>query len=110
MSTAADTGIVLEDVWKSYRYWPAGGPRTVRGVLSRRVPLLGHREERWALQGVGVRVAPGEMVGVIGPNGAGKSSLLRLACGLGRPDAGARSRCRMRPSGSSASATPSTSR
>lgn len=88
MSTAADTGIVLEDVWKAYRRWPAGGPRTVRGVLSRRVPLFARGEERWALQGVQVRVAPGETVGVIGPNGAGKSSLLRLACGLGQPTRG----------------------
>ena len=88
MSTAADTGIVLTDVWKAYRRWPSGGPRTVRGVLSRRVPLFGKREERWALRGVGVEVRPGEMVGVIGPNGAGKSSLLRLACGLGRPTRG----------------------
>ena len=88
MSTADHTGIALEDVWKSFRRWPAGGPRTVRGVLSRRVPLLGHREERWALRGVDVRVEPGETVGVIGPNGAGKSSLLRLACGLGRPTRG----------------------
>ena len=88
MSPATDTGIVLTDVWKAYRRWPAGGPRTVRGVLSRRVPLFGKREERWALRGVSVQVRPGEMVGVIGPNGAGKSSLLRLACGLGRPTRG----------------------
>ncbi len=40
------------------------------------------------LRDVGLRVAPGELVGLIGPNGAGKSSLLRLASGIATPDRG----------------------
>jgi len=41
-----------------------------------------------ALFGVGLRVAPGEAVGVVGPNGAGKTTLLRVISGLIRPRAG----------------------
>ncbi len=87
MSAVDHSGIRVEDVWKSYRSWPSG-TRTLRGILSRRVPLFARGEERWALRGVGLEVRPGETVGVIGPNGAGKSTLLRLAAGLGRPTRG----------------------
>ncbi|MCA3325675.1 MAG: ABC transporter ATP-binding protein [Roseomonas sp.] len=41
-----------------------------------------------ALFGVGLRVEPGEAVGVVGPNGAGKTTLLRVISGLLRPSAG----------------------
>jgi ABC-type nitrate/sulfonate/bicarbonate transport system ATPase subunit len=41
-----------------------------------------------ALDGVTLRVAPGEIVAVVGPSGCGKSTLLDLVCGLQRPDAG----------------------
>ena len=80
-------GIQVEALWKSYRS-QAAGSRTLRGVLSRRVPLLSGENRRWALRGVGLEVEPGETVGVIGPNGAGKSTLLRLVAGLGTPDRG----------------------
>jgi len=43
---------------------------------------------RLALDGVDLRVAPGEIHGLLGPNGAGKSTLLRLILGLVRADAG----------------------
>ena len=79
--------IRIEDLWKSYRN-RAAGARTVRGVLSRRMPLLAGGERTWALRGVGFEVAAGETVGLIGPNGAGKSTLMRLAAGLGAPDRG----------------------
>lgn len=79
--------IRLEGVWKSYPRWP--GERTLRGTLTRRVPLAVRRGERsWALRDVSVEVRPGEAMGVIGANGAGKSTLLRLAAGLGRPTRG----------------------
>ena len=41
-----------------------------------------------ALDGVELRVAPGELVGLLGPNGAGKSTFTKIACGLVRPTAG----------------------
>ncbi len=41
-----------------------------------------------ALQGVSLRVAPGERLGVVGPNGAGKTTLLDVISGLALPAAG----------------------
>ena len=41
-----------------------------------------------ALRGVDLDIARGELVGLVGPDGAGKTTLIRLAAGLMKPDAG----------------------
>lgn len=44
--------------------------------------------EFWALQGVGLEVEKGDVLGVIGRNGAGKSTLLKVIAGIMKPTAG----------------------
>ena len=41
-----------------------------------------------AVDGLSLRIAPGELVGVIGPNGAGKTTMFNLVTGLDTPDGG----------------------
>jgi lipopolysaccharide transport system ATP-binding protein len=82
------SSVSLDGVWKSYPRWSAG-TRTVRGLVTRRLPMVARgKDRRWVLSDVSLRAGPGESVGLIGPNGAGKSTLLRLAAGLGRPTRG----------------------
>ena len=55
------------------------------------IELVGLEKSFWdarVLQGLDLRVGPGELVGLIGPNGAGKSTALRILTGQLLPDAG----------------------
>ena len=80
--------IAVDRVWKAYPRWTPGS-RTLKGVVSRRVPtLMRFGEQRWALRDVSFALPPGRSMGLIGHNGAGKSTLLRLIAGLGRPTRG----------------------
>ena len=46
------------------------------------------RGDRHVLRGVSLEVHPGELMHVSGPNGTGKTTLLRVVCGLLRPEKG----------------------
>jgi heme exporter protein A len=46
------------------------------------------RGQRRLFQGLSFDLPAGQMLWVLGPNGSGKTSLLRLLCGLLRPEAG----------------------
>lgn len=73
---------------------PAPGPdEPIDGVLiaegvRRRYPVPGRPSGVAAVDGVDLRVEPGERVGLVGGSGAGKSTLLRILLALESPDAG----------------------
>jgi heme exporter protein A len=46
------------------------------------------RGDRHVLKGVSVTLTPGQLVHIRGPNGTGKTTLLRVVCGLLRPEQG----------------------
>ncbi len=50
--------------------------------------LVVHHGQLRALDGISLRVRPGEVYAIIGANGAGKSTLLRTIAGLHRPTSG----------------------
>src|ERR1043166_5487495 len=49
---------------------------------------FGYSPEKRVLHDVSLHIAPGSLNAIVGSSGAGKSSLLRLLCGLERPQAG----------------------
>jgi lipopolysaccharide export system ATP-binding protein len=57
-----------------------------RGLTARNLEKTYRR--RKVVDGVSVRIAPGEVVGLLGPNGAGKTTSFYLILGLVPPDSG----------------------
>jgi iron(III) transport system ATP-binding protein len=45
-------------------------------------------DDMWALRGLSLDLAPGEVVCLLGPSGCGKTTLLRVAAGIEKPSAG----------------------
>jgi NHLM bacteriocin system ABC transporter ATP-binding protein len=43
----------------------------------------------FVLNGLSLKVSPGELIAVVGPSGSGKSTLMRLLLGIGQPESGA---------------------
>jgi len=64
---------------------PAKAPAPAAVRLVDVAKRFGHHE---VLDGVSLEVAPGGRLGLIGPAASGKSVLLKLICGLERPDRG----------------------
>ncbi|RME65475.1 MAG: ATP-binding cassette domain-containing protein [Alphaproteobacteria bacterium] len=68
---------------------PTRVAQTIGGALSfERVSFRYRPDAEPALLGVSLRAAPGSLLGITGGNGAGKSTVLALAAGLYRPQAG----------------------
>ncbi len=60
----------------------------VQGEIVYNQVAFGYTQDRRILQGINLRIAPGEMIGIIGPSGAGKSTLIHLLCRFYDPDEG----------------------
>ncbi len=61
---------------------PADVPLEITGLTKR------YRDGQLAVDGLSLRVEPGQILGLLGPNGAGKTTTLRALMGLVYPDAG----------------------
>lgn len=68
----------------------AGGGEVLphRGVLELSGVSFAYGDGEPVVEGIDLRVLPGERVALVGPTGAGKSTIARLAVGLSRPGAG----------------------
>ncbi|ANJ66590.1 ATP-binding protein [Halothiobacillus diazotrophicus] len=56
--------------------------------ISKRYPIHHGKSERTVLDGISIRIKPGEKWGILGRNGAGKSTLIRIISGAEIPTSG----------------------
>lgn len=69
------------DGWLGRSRPRSGGARSGGALLEANELRFAYGERR-ALDGVSLRVAPGEIVGLIGPNGSGKSTAIKILSGV----------------------------
>lgn len=74
----------LPEVPKGGDMAPVQNPRIVFDNVCFRYP----NSDRPVLKGVSFEISPGERVALVGENGAGKSTIVKLLCGLYRPESG----------------------
>ena len=79
--------IQLDEVAVRYRS-PVEKIPSFKEYLIRRVQGKVQYQHFWALNGISLKIAPGEVFGIIGPNGAGKSTLLKVIARVLRPTQG----------------------
>lgn len=79
MTSPAAGEIILENATRTFSIRADRGGTLKEKLLGRRAD--GPEPVR-ALDGVSLRIAPGETVGIVGRNGAGKSSTLRVLAGI----------------------------
>ena len=86
---APETGSLREDLTRWFRNiirpGSTGRHGNLNGARSQDDSQLGNF---WALRGVNLTIAPGEVVGVVGRNGAGKSTLLKILARITPPTEG----------------------
>ncbi len=79
--------ILLEDVWLRYRV-PEERIRSIKEYAIRRLKGNLAMQQFWALRGVNLEVAKGEVLGIMGRNGAGKTTLMKVIARVLRPTRG----------------------